>query len=701
MPSDEDGLGFFGFSVALSTDGNTALIGADTNANNSGAAWVFTRSGGVWSQQGPKLTGGGATTGARFGSSVALSGDGNTALIGGPFDGTAGAVWVFTRAGSTWTQQGGALTGIGAGAASGAEFGASVALSTNGKMALVGAPSSASGVGAAWAFTRANGTLSPVGSGSPLVGVGEIPPGQFGSSVALSQDGVTALIGGSGDHGGVGAAWTFTLGASGYTQQAELTGGDEAGAGAFGSSVALSADGNTALIGGPSDGLSAQLGQGAAWVFTRSASIWSQQGSKLTGSDAAQNSGLGSGVALSSDGNLALIGGQGDGGDAGAAWMFARSGSTWTQRGAKLIGQGEDLVATFGHSVALAADGQTALIGGNDDNGGAGAAWVFAPPAPTCASVSAATPAGGGAVSLSLPCGGPAGVGLSYAIVSGPTHGSLGAVGSGGQVTYTSQPGYVGSDTFSYRVSDTWGMSNVGTASVTVPAFAAPVCANVSAHGPKGATRVTVTLSCHAPAGVRMSYAIVTAPGNGKLGTIDQSTGRVTYIAPVGFGGTDRFIYRATDIGGASATATATITLPKLGRITSTMNWDFDPTLPTNTVVNSMIVKGVPGGAKVLLSCNGKGCPIKSHTVAVPKHKVCKGKGKNRRCRSVEPKLGNVDLSSFVHHKHLKVGVQILVAIVEPGWIGKEYVFKILKSNQPSNRILALAPGSTAPCPGC
>jgi hypothetical protein len=93
--------------------------------------------------------------------------------------------------------------------------------------------------------------------------------------------------------------------------------------------------------------------------------------------------------------------------------------------------------------------------------------------------------------------------------------------------------------------------------------------------------------------------------------------------------------------------------------------------------------------------------PIKSHTVTVPKHKVCKGKGKNRRCRSAEPKLGNVDLSSFVHHKHLKVGVQILVAMVEPGWIGKEYVFTIVKSNQPSNRILALAPGSTAPCPGC
>jgi hypothetical protein len=303
---------------------------------------------------------------------------------------------------------------------------------------------------------------------------------------------------------------------------------------------------------------------------------------------------------------------------------------------------------------------------------------------------------------MSLPCSGPAGAGLSYAIVSGSTHGSLGAVGADGRVTYTSQPGYVGGDTFSYRVSDTWGVSNTGTATITVPPFAAPTCSNVSAHGPKGATRVTVTLSCGAPAGVRMSYVIVTAPGDGKLGKIDQTSGRVTYIAPVGFSGTDRFIYRATDVGGRSATATATIVLPKLDRITATMNWDFDPTLATHTVVNSMIVKGVPGGAKVLLSCKGKGdCPIAKHTVSVPKQRVCTGKGKKRRCRRVAPKVGNVDLTSLVRHKHVKVGAQIVVAMVQPGWIGKEYVFTIVKSHQPSNRILSLAPGSTAPCPGC
>ena len=78
----EAGLGSFGASVALSTDGNTAVVGGDTDNANSGAAWVFTRSGGTWSQQGAKLTPSDATSAARFGSSVALSADGNTALVG-------------------------------------------------------------------------------------------------------------------------------------------------------------------------------------------------------------------------------------------------------------------------------------------------------------------------------------------------------------------------------------------------------------------------------------------------------------------------------------------------------------------------------------------------------------------------------------------------------------------------------------------
>jgi hypothetical protein len=93
---DETSGDFFGSSVALSADGNTALIGGYGDNNLIGAAWVFTRSGATWAQQGPKLTASDETSHSFFGLGVALSADGNTALIGSPFDnGVAGAAWVF------------------------------------------------------------------------------------------------------------------------------------------------------------------------------------------------------------------------------------------------------------------------------------------------------------------------------------------------------------------------------------------------------------------------------------------------------------------------------------------------------------------------------------------------------------------------------------------------------------------------------
>ena len=116
---------------------------------------------------------------------------------------------------------------------------------------------------------------------------------------------------------------------------------------------------------------------GAAWVFTRSGSTWTQQGEKLTGSGESGNGEFGDSVALSSEGNTALIGGRGDNGDLGAAWVFTRSGSSWTQQGEKLTGGGESGKGEFGVSVALSSDGNTALIGGSGDNSDHGAAWVF------------------------------------------------------------------------------------------------------------------------------------------------------------------------------------------------------------------------------------------------------------------------------------------------------------------------------------
>jgi hypothetical protein len=192
--------------------------------------------------------------------------------------------------------------------------------------------------------------------------------------VALSSEGNTALIGGPANDTEVGAAWVFTRTGSTWTQQGEkLTGQEESSEGFFASSVALSADGDTALIGGLGD----NKDTGAAWVFTRSGSTWTQQGEKLTGSGESGKGELGYSVALSEDGNTALVGARSDNAEVGAAWVFTRSGETWSQQGEKLTGSGESVFSDFGSSVALSASGDTALIGGPEDNLETGAAWVF------------------------------------------------------------------------------------------------------------------------------------------------------------------------------------------------------------------------------------------------------------------------------------------------------------------------------------
>ena len=117
-----------------------------------------------------------------------------------------------------------------------------------------------------------------------------------------------------------------------FTQQgSKLVGTGALGPAAQGPSVSLSADGNTAIVGGPVDDGST----GAAWVFTRSGGLCSQQGTPLTGTGAVGNAGQGISVSLSSDGNTAVIGGPHDDNDTGTAWVLRRSGGVWAQQGPK------------------------------------------------------------------------------------------------------------------------------------------------------------------------------------------------------------------------------------------------------------------------------------------------------------------------------------------------------------------------------
>jgi hypothetical protein len=258
--ADAIGQAVEGYSVSISADGNTALLGGPGDNGGIGAAWVFTRSGGVWSEQGPKLIGAGAVNSpvaAHQGGSVSISADGNTAIVGATVDNDfSGAAWVFTRSNGGWKQQGPKLVGTGA-IGSGVEQGLSVALSGDGNTAIVGGPNdnpividgvSGGSIGAAWVFTRSNGVWSQ--QGPKLVGTGATGGAGQGYSVSLSADGNTAVVGGFFDNNQLGAAWVFTRSNGIWKQQ----GPKLVGAGAIGNALqgtaSLSADGNIALIGG-------------------------------------------------------------------------------------------------------------------------------------------------------------------------------------------------------------------------------------------------------------------------------------------------------------------------------------------------------------------------------------------------------------------------------------------------------------------
>jgi uncharacterized protein (TIGR03437 family) len=447
-----------GNAVALSADGNTALVGGDNDNNSVGAVWVFNRSSGVWSQQ-QKLT----TTDSvqEFGMSVALSGDGNTALVGS--NSQANAVWVYTRTSGAWEQpQKLRPTGI----AGAAQIGYSVALSQDGNTALIGDPADASGAGAAWVFVRTDGMWSQ--QGSKLVGAGATGLATQGYSVALSADGNTAISGGPADGfiGGtsIGAAWVFTRRNGSWDQGTKLVGNTTAGV-RQGLAVAVSGDGNTALVGGP-------YGVGGAWVFVRSSSGWSQQAGPLAGANADKFSGDGMSLGLNADGNVAVIGGPG----ANGAWLFTRANGTWTQR-QELTRAEASTSAQLGYSSAISADTTTFLSGSPQDSSqgvkNGGGAWVFYSP-PASIAATAGTPQ-------------TAFVGTSFAtkmqvIVTN----TLGYPSPGVTATFAA-PGSGSSGTFA-------GASNIATAVTNAAgiATAPPFTANQTPGGPYNVT-VSVT----------------------------------------------------------------------------------------------------------------------------------------------------------------------------------------------------------------
>jgi hypothetical protein len=566
-PDAEIGGGELGAATAISADGSTAIAGAFDDASGKGAAYVFTRSGLTWTLQ-AKLTapasgaGRALGTNVEFGSEVALSADGDTALIGGFGDNSdAGAAWVFTRGAAGWSEQqklvaptSGADRELAPG-----QFGTSVSLNAAGTTALIAGVEDHAFVGAAWTYTRSSATATTWSEQrkltAPTTGVDrEVGAGDFGSAVWLSPDGLSAVIGGDGDNASVGAAWVFGDSGGTWAEQTKLrppTTGADAGVGTptFGSAVSVSDDASTALIGGQSDSQ-----RGAAWMFTRTtATAWSER-QKLVAPSSGAGAEIGQGffgasAVLSSDATTAVVGAPIENSASGAAYAFVRSGDTWTLQGKLPAPAGADAEvgsAVFGGNLALSGDATTLLVGGQSDNNLAGAVWSYvATPAPTVSGVA--------------PTVGPTRGGTPVVI-----HGSgFSASGSDalGSVSFAGVPASSVRVMSPTEVDAVAPAHSAGVTDVTVlaPAGASPIVPAdqfryVAAPGPPrkiatraGDRRVRVSFAPQ-PATGPVTYRVIAAPGGARA----SGTRSPVTVRGLRNGRRYRFRVFAVNIGGTS-----------------------------------------------------------------------------------------------------------------------------------------------------
>jgi hypothetical protein len=370
-PEQDD---YFGNSVTI--DGDTLAVGASEDSaavGNQGSVYVFVRQGAYWAQQ-AKLTASDARAADIFGTSVGLSSD--TLVAGAPGHkgsggDSQGAAYVFVRQGTNWVQQAELTAADGA---AGDLLGRSVAVS-GGTVVIGTAYDDDSGIvdhGSAYVFVRHFANWSQQ---AKLTAAHPDPGDHFGDSVSISGD--TAAVGAAGNDGPAGtdqgSAYVFVRQGGAWTQQAELTAADAQMGDEFGSAVSV--NGETVVVGAHKDDGQNTTAQGAAYVFVRQGTLWVQQ-AKLIAHDPRSNAFFGSSVLI--NGDTAVIGAYGKDGpnglDYGAAYVFTREGTIWTEQ-ARLTAADAAVGDKLGISVSVS--GSTAVAGAKGDSDDAGSAYVF------------------------------------------------------------------------------------------------------------------------------------------------------------------------------------------------------------------------------------------------------------------------------------------------------------------------------------
>ena len=417
-----------GSATAVSGDGNTVAVGAVGTGAISGAVSVFVRKNGSWRFQ-ARVQGDATEPGDGFGAALALSSDGNTLVVGAPDENggssgingnqhnnslaNAGAAYVFVRSGDAWTQQAYLKA---SNADAGDEFGISVAAAADGNTVAVGAPyedGSARGIngnqesnsgtdsGAAYVFVRDGTAWSQQ---AYIKAANKDPHDWFGYCVALSGNGNALLVGAPGEDSGAtgvdgdqaddgvrkaGAAYLFSRSGTSWSGQVYAKASTNGAGNWFGWRVAISGDGGTFAVAAPrEDGTSGGIGgdqntdgrplSGAVYVFAQSGATWLQT-TYIKASNPDSGDQFGSALALNGAGDTLAVGAPGEsskalaiGGNfldnsapqAGAAYVFARATGTWnwTQQ-AYVKASNTDAGDRFGYAVALSAKGDTLAVG--------------------------------------------------------------------------------------------------------------------------------------------------------------------------------------------------------------------------------------------------------------------------------------------------------------------------------------------------
>jgi hypothetical protein len=379
--------------VSMSGDGSVFVVGAmdDDDGTNRGSAYVFIKDGSTWLQvQKLVMSDISGQTTSRFGGNVSISEDGNYILCGAHQDDAGGtdkgAAYVFVRTagGNTWTQLGTRLQG--ADSVAGDAVGFSVGLSSDGTYAVICSENDDSAKGAAYVFKR---TGSSWDAGQKLVASDGASNNNFGCDVSISGDGNYIIVGAykeDTDGADSGAAYVFNrTGTNSWDTGFKIKASDDDAGDHFGVSVSISRDGTYAIIGAQGDKVSTTLYYGSAYIYTRSGTnTWGTEKKLTPASYVMSDEHFGLGVSMSHDGTHALIGAAyadtSKGIEAGAVYVFTRSGSEWTQKVKTWPLYGIAAGDRFGGSVSISADGSYILASSayDDDPGtNAGSAYVF------------------------------------------------------------------------------------------------------------------------------------------------------------------------------------------------------------------------------------------------------------------------------------------------------------------------------------